>query len=136
LRELLAEKTEQSTGARLHVNATFLVFSATDQENFSFPSSTLIPVTEILLHAVTGTRVTVLRFIGNFVTTFGQSVSSSAITGWLSASSGVLDWAEDSFQHGTGCNVLGNSRYVGSVSTNALSDSLTRHVGRLVGSLA
>lgn len=136
IRELLAEITEQVTGARLHVNTTFLAFGSTERNSASFPSSALIPIVEILLHSVTGARITATRFIGNFVTTFSQSFSSSAVTGWLSASVGILDWSEDSFQHGKGCNSLGHFRHVGACAGNALSDSLTRHCGRLIGSLA
>ena len=142
IRELLAEATENATGARLHVNSALcglsrmgnLSVGGTSQP-FSI-SNAILPVLDLLFSSVTASRITTGRFIGNFAVTFDEVFESALCTGWISASVGVQDCIDFGFMQGeNGAFGLGSVQIVGNSTAFSASDSLVRHCGRLFCSL-
>lgn len=109
---MLQEAAESSTGARLHVNLSFVAFNV---ETESLSTSTA-GIADLLLTAVTAIRVSRGRLSSNLACRV-ETCKRSSTSGWLLWSSGVFE--------------LESRLLLVQAVSGTTSDSLSRHVGRV-----
>lgn len=114
-REIITEFSETLTSARLHVN---LSFSSYVEVNL-YIKTNILSILDLIFLSVVAVRISRSRLLGNFITNI-ENVKSSTIQGWLRWSSGL----SEVYNISIGDLIIGGNK----------SDSLTRHIGRLLQS--